>query len=183
MRIHYKRLCFTQKPPRRIPITNLPTKTRKINPGSNGRLCRLESPQSDENMELVLPRINGCKVVIIRIYNESLLMMCLLEFLYSSLVNKRNKQIIHINVHMLLCIFVYLCICVFVYLCICVFVYFCICVFVWRFDIGDLILILFVPPPSTTVCWLLALLSDRPILSNNILRNLGHSFSPICIYF
>jgi len=29
--------------------------------GSNGRLCRLESPQSDENMELVLPRINGCK--------------------------------------------------------------------------------------------------------------------------
>ena len=75
MRIHYKRLCFTQKPPRWIPITNLPTKTRKINPGSNGRLCRLESPQSDENMELVLPRINGCKVVIIRIYNESLLII------------------------------------------------------------------------------------------------------------
>ena len=23
---------------------------------------RLESPQSDENMDLVLPRINGCKV-------------------------------------------------------------------------------------------------------------------------
>ena len=33
--------------------------------GSNGRLCRLErleSPASDENMDLVLPRINGCKV-------------------------------------------------------------------------------------------------------------------------
>merc|ERR1712130_986805 len=33
--------------------------------GSNGRLCRLESPQSEENMDLVLPRINGCKVNII----------------------------------------------------------------------------------------------------------------------
>ena len=75
-----------------IPITNLPTKTRKINPGSNGRLCRLESPQSDENMELVLPRINGCKVVIIRIYNESSLMMCLLEFLYSSQLSSLTNK-------------------------------------------------------------------------------------------
>ena len=58
--------------------------------------------------------------------NESLLMMCSLEFLYSSqlssLVNKRNKQIIHINVHMLLCIFVYLCICVFAFVFVFVFV-------------------------------------------------------------
>ena len=37
-----------------------------------------------------------------------------------------------------------------------------------RFDIGDLILILFAPPP-TTVSRLLAVLSDRPILSYNSL--------------
>ena len=83
---------------------------------------------------------------------------------------------IFVSVYLYLCIFVSL----YLYLCIFVFVYLCVR---RRFDIGDLILILFVPPPSTTVCWLLALLSDRPILSNNILRNLGHSFSPICIYF